>query len=183
VASLYSQLEQLDPQAAQRINPNDTQRLLRALEVYYLSGKPLSQAQEEAWRPGLINCQTLPLAILPEERKVLHERIDNRFVQMLEAGFISEVTNLRQRFPQLSATHNAMRSVGYRQVWEYLDGKCDYATLIATGQAASRQLAKRQITWLRSMPIIAMASSTLTSYELLPKIRAHIDSFLSGESV
>ena len=146
---LHRRLAELDPVAARRIHPNDPQRLIRALEVYELSGKTLTEltAQQE---PGLA-LPSFQFAVAPADRKVLHQRIRQRFVTMLERGFIDEVDAFRAR-GDLHLDLPSMRCVGYRQVWQYLDGAFDYATMLDKGVAATRQLAKRQLTWLRSWP-------------------------------
>lgn len=146
---LHERLAALDPVAAARIHPNDPQRLIRALEVYELSGKTITEltAQQE---PGLA-IPSYQFAVAPDDRKVLHQRIQQRFITMLESGFIEEVAALRAR-GDLHLDMPSMRCVGYRQVWQYLDGDFDYQTMIEKGVAATRQLAKRQLTWLRSWP-------------------------------
>jgi tRNA dimethylallyltransferase len=146
--ALHARLARLDPPAAARIGPNDAQRLQRALEVIELSGRPLSELQRgghgEAfpWR-------VLKLALLPGERRSLHTRIAERFDAMLAAGFLDEVRALRAR-GDLHAELPAIRAVGYRQGWEYLDGATDAAGFRDRAIFATRQLAKRQITWLRA---------------------------------
>lgn len=154
-AALHAELAQVDPAAAARIHATDAQRIQRALEVYRLSGKPISAWQREAQRTRL-PLKILKLALSPPQRAVLHERIERRFDAMLDAGFLDEVRVLRA-LPELAAHPRpldlpALRAVGYRQAWEYLDGDCDAATFRERAIAATRQLAKRQITWLRSMP-------------------------------
>ncbi|WP_067586232.1 tRNA (adenosine(37)-N6)-dimethylallyltransferase MiaA [Endozoicomonas ascidiicola] len=149
-AFLHQQLVEVDPKAAQRIKPTDTQRLQRALEVYQLTGKPLSQWHQEQ------DEQKLPwditsLALAPEDRAVLHERIALRFRLMLENGFLDEAKALYAR-GDLSVNMPAVRSVGYRQVWSYLDGELSYEEMVERGIIATRQLAKRQLTWLRGWP-------------------------------
>ncbi|HEY1059983.1 MAG TPA: tRNA (adenosine(37)-N6)-dimethylallyltransferase MiaA [Limnobacter sp.] len=145
---VHAELAKVDPITAARLKPNDSQRLQRAMEVYLLTGQPLSafHKRDQAQRLSLPT-----LAIEPGDRAVLHTRIAERFVQMLNSGFIDEVVSLRQRYV-LNTTMPSMRCVGYRQVWEYLDGEVDHSTMVDKGVAATRQLAKRQITWLRSMP-------------------------------
>lgn len=152
-AALHEQLQKVDPVAAARIHPNDPQRLLRALEVYEASGRPLSELQAEGQQaPGDdLPCQLLFFGMLPVDRARLHEQIAQRFHAMLAAGFVDEVVTLRKRgdlHPELPS----MRSVGYRQVWEYLEGRYDHATMVERAIAATRQLAKRQLTWLRGWP-------------------------------
>jgi tRNA dimethylallyltransferase len=149
-SAVHRRLQEVDPVAARRIHPNDPQRLQRALEVYEISGRPLSELHLEkpAGDAPDLPCKLIFLAMLPE-RAALHDAIARRFHMMLKEGFIDEVSSLRARM-DLNVDMPAMRSVGYRQVWEYLDGKCDYATMIDKAIAATRQLAKRQYTWLRS---------------------------------
>ncbi|MYL22698.1 tRNA (adenosine(37)-N6)-dimethylallyltransferase MiaA [Halomonas alkaliantarctica] len=147
LSALHRTLCEVDPQAGQRIHPNDPQRTLRALEVYYASGRPMSElwAEQEA---TLFPWRVVSIALAPEDRKVLHQRIAQRFALMLEEGLIDEVAALKQR-EDLHLNLPAMKSVGYRQVWEYLDGELDRAALVERGVIATRQLAKRQLTWLR----------------------------------
>jgi len=151
-SAVHRRLQEVDPVAAQRIHPNDPQRLQRALEVYEVSGRAMSElhAEKPAGDAPDLPCKLIFLAMLPE-RAPLHEAIAQRFHAMLAAGFVDEVCTLRER-GDLHVDLPALRSVGYRQVWEYLDKKYDYATMIDKGIAATRQLAKRQYTWLRSWP-------------------------------
>ncbi len=147
--ALHAELARIDPQAARRLNPNDAQRIQRALEIVRLSGEPLAAAyaKKDEWPlPFRLVCA----ALVPAQRELLHERIAARFDAMLAAGLIEEVIALRQRY-RLSAALPAMRCLGYRQVWEHLEGRTDRAALRDKGIAATRQLAKRQITWLRSL--------------------------------
>ena len=145
--ALHEQLRQVDPAAAERINPNDSQRIQRALEVYRLSGRPLSAWQADTTTADEIGFRKLALRVEP--RSVLHERIARRLEHMLDAGFVNEVRRLMQR-PGLHGDSPAMRSVGYRQFWAHLAGECSFAEAHSRALAATRQLAKRQITWLRS---------------------------------
>ncbi|WP_026376689.1 tRNA (adenosine(37)-N6)-dimethylallyltransferase MiaA [Aestuariibacter salexigens] len=147
--ALHQQLADVDPQAAQRIHQNDPQRILRALEVYRVSGKPISEWQQQ--NSGAAPYTFHQFALAPQDRAVLHERIALRFDQMLENGLIEEVQRLRAR-GDLHLDLPSMRSVGYRQVWQYLDGELDYAEMRERGIIATRQLAKRQLTWLRGWP-------------------------------
>ena len=147
--ALYAELQRVDPVTAERLNPNDQQRISRAVEVFRVSGKPLSSFHtEEADKPS----RPLPplISLEPSDRAWLHQRIENRFMQMLEQGLVTEVRNLGNR-GDLTADMPSMRCVGYRQTWECLV-EDDLFTLPERGMAATRQLAKRQITWLRSMP-------------------------------
>ena len=149
-AALHARLARVDPVAARRIHPNDPQRVQRALEVYELSGRPLSAhfGKQDAKASQV---PLLKLALLPRDRKLLYARIERRFDEMLEGGLVAEVERLFAR-GDLHARLPAMRAVGYRQVWQYLSGDGDYAQMRARGVAATRQYAKRQLTWLRSEP-------------------------------
>ncbi len=145
--AMHRQLADVDAKAARRINPNDSQRIQRALEVYRRSGKPLSDWQSAD--DAVAAHRYVKYALVPEPRAALHARIERRLDGMLDAGFIDEVRGLRAR-AELTAEHPSMRSVGYRQIWRYLDGEYDRATARNRSLAATRQLAKRQLTWLRS---------------------------------
>ncbi len=145
-AALHRRLAAVDPQAAARIHPNDPQRIQRALEVYQLTGKPLSAW----WRTttGELSFRPVKVVLAPQDRAQLHRRIECRFHGMLEAGLIAEVEALYRR-GDLHPDLPAIRSVGYRQVWAWLAGEYDYATMIEKAIVATRRLAKRQLTWLR----------------------------------
>ena len=156
--ALHARLAEHDPLTAARLAPNDAQRIQRALEVWMLTGRPLSALLAQAndnrdtdAPPGLPGLHFVPISLEPSERAVLHERIARRFHAMLAGGLIDEVTRLRAR-GDLHAGMPSMRCVGYRQVWEYLDGADDFATMRDKGVFATRQLCKRQLTWLRSLP-------------------------------
>lgn len=147
--ALHAELAEADPITAARIHPNHSQRISRALEVYRLSGKPMSH-----WQAGAAPAFSEPylaIAVCPKERAVLHDRIARRLDIMFEQGFLDEVRLLRER-ADLHADLPAIRAVGYRQLWEYLDGTSDWKTACDRALAASRQLAKRQLTWLRKWP-------------------------------
>ncbi|MXV05936.1 tRNA (adenosine(37)-N6)-dimethylallyltransferase MiaA [Xanthomonas sp. LMG 9002] len=151
-AALHAELQRIDPLAAQRIRPGDAQRIQRALEVYRLSGRPISAWQADPGPPRL-PLRVLKLVLAPADRAVLHGRIEARFDAMLGQGFLDEVRALRT-LPGMQAVAQplelpAVRAVGYRQAWEYLDGVGDAADFRARAIAATRQLAKRQLTWLR----------------------------------
>ncbi len=149
--ALHAKLAGLDPETAARLKPNDAQRIQRALEIIALTGKPMSALLAQQPRTAL-PFNLLSIALEPSDRSVLHARIAQRFDAMLASeGLISEVMALRQR-GDLHLGLPSMRCVGYRQAWEYLDGQYDKAALRDKGIAATRQLAKRQLTWLRSMP-------------------------------
>jgi tRNA dimethylallyltransferase len=147
--ALHRELEKVDPAAAARIHPNHSQRLGRALEVYRVTGKPLSALQGAA-EPVLAEA-TLCVALAPAERRLLHERIDARFDALMARGFLAEVERLHAR-GDLHRDLPALRAVGYRQLWEYLEGEGSLGEAVARGKAATRQLAKRQFTWLRKWP-------------------------------
>jgi tRNA dimethylallyltransferase len=146
--AMHQRLAGRDPVAAERIKPNDAQRIQRALEVIALTGQTLT-AQQQGGRGQPFPWRVLKLALLPEDRAPLHARIAQRFDAMLQGGLLNEVQALRQR-GDLQPDLPAIRAVGYRQTWEHLDGLYDVATLRDRGIFATRQLAKRQITWLRS---------------------------------
>ena len=143
---LHQELSKIDPISAQRINPNDSQRINRALEVFYLTGKTLTQLT--AQKGEALPYDILQFAIAPEQREVLHLRIEQRFHKMIELGFQQEVEKLYRR-PDLNENLPSIRCVGYRQMWEYLRGNYDHDEMVFRGICATRQLAKRQITWLR----------------------------------
>ncbi len=147
-AVLHAELACVDPTAAARINVNDPQRIQRALEVFYLTGQPLSELQNAgAVQP--LPYRLIKLAITPSNRALLHARIAQRFHDMLALGFVKEVAGLRAR-GNLTITHGSMRSVGYRQLWGYLEGACNLETAVQRGIVATRRFAKRQLTWLRA---------------------------------
>lgn len=148
IEGLYRRLCEVDAATAARLKPGDSQRIERALEVFLLTGRPLSDhlAVQTAYRVPL---RLHTLVLFPQRRELLHEAIAQRFRLMLEQGFIEEVGRLKAEYPSLTAEHNSMRCVGYRQAWDYLDGACAYDAFVDAGIAATRQLAKRQLTWLR----------------------------------
>ncbi len=145
--ALHDGLYEIDPEAAARIARGDTQRITRALEVWRLTGKSLSQWHKDQ-PPKAATWPSLQLVISPVDRSILHQRIEQRFIHMLDHGFIDEVKSLKAD-PRIQANMTSMRSVGYRQVWQYLDDEYDHKTMIHKGVVATRQLAKRQLTWLR----------------------------------
>ena len=147
--ALHARLAQRDPATAARLHPNDAQRIQRALEILERSGRPASGHAPPAG--GALDGPVVKLALNPPERRVLHERIAARFGQMMRDGFLDEVARLRAR-GDLSPDLPSMRAVGYRQLWAHLDGAYDLATAEARGVAATRQFAKRQLTWLRAEP-------------------------------
>ena len=147
--ALHGRLRDIDPEAAERINPNDSQRIQRALEVFIASGKPLSQWQLQARDDAQNDVRFIKIALQPATRELLHARIEERLNLMLNNGFIEEVKELYQ-LPGLTAKSPSMRSVGYRQIWQHLDGETTLDEAGTKALFATRQLAKRQITWLRS---------------------------------
>jgi tRNA dimethylallyltransferase len=153
--ALHAMLAEVDPITAARLAPNDAQRIQRALEIHRLSGQPMSallarQADARTFT-GAADARYRVIALEPSDRAVLHARIADRYDAMLKGGLIEEVERLRAR-GDLHLGLPSIRCVGYRQVWEYLDGDCDFATMRERGIAATRQLCKRQLTWLRSTP-------------------------------
>ena len=159
IQHLHRQLAQVDAGTAARLAPNDTQRIQRALEIYRLTGQPMSallnkkplSPGERGWGEGALPYRILPIALVPSDRAVLHQRIATRFAAMLKLGLVDELRGLRKKYP-LQQNMTSMRCVGYRQTWQYLEGEISEAELLDKGLAATRQLAKRQLTWLRSMP-------------------------------
>jgi len=146
--AVHNELAAVDPVAADRINPNDSQRLQRALEVYRSSGKTLTDWQRET-RPPAGDTEYLKIGLQIEPRELLHRRIAQRLDRMVEDGFVEELRELKRR-PGLTEFSSSMRSVGYRQFWQYLEGRCSLAEASDKALFATRQLAKRQFTWLRS---------------------------------
>jgi len=150
--ALHAELESVDPRSARRIAPRDSQRIQRALEVWRLTGRPLSALQGAARQE--LPFRLKAFALLPSDRGALHARIAQRFDAMLAAGLVDEVRGLRKRY-RLSPAMPSMRAVGYRQVWDHLEGAVDETTMKTRAVAATRQLAKRQLTWLRSFSGLA----------------------------
>ena len=146
---MHEQLAQVDPISAERIHPNDPQRLIRALEVFRLTGNTLTQLTQT--KGNKLDGDILQFAITPKERSTLHERIELRYQQMIAQGFEQEVIELKKR-DDLHENLPSIRCVGYRQMWQYLNGEYDHKEMIFKGVCATRQLAKRQLTWLRSWP-------------------------------
>jgi tRNA dimethylallyltransferase len=147
--AVHARLARVDPATAARLEPGDAQRIQRALEVYYVTNKPLSELLK---KPRYVYFPYSPIrvSLVPGEREVLHARIAQRFEVMLEAGLVTELKALREEYA-LDAGMPSMRCVGYRQAWDHLEGRIDAAALREQGVAATRQLAKRQLTWLRAM--------------------------------
>ena len=150
--ALHAELARVDPQTAARLKPNDAQRIQRALEVFRLSGEPMSQLLGRG-KGSALPFRLIELALVPSDRAVLHRRIEARFDAMLERGLVEEVRTLRKRYA-LQPNLPSMRCVGYRQAWQFLEGEIDRDELRNRGIFATRQLAKRQLTWLRATPWI-----------------------------
>ncbi|MFZ1851047.1 MAG: tRNA (adenosine(37)-N6)-dimethylallyltransferase MiaA [Nitrosomonas sp.] len=152
---MHQKLSQIDAETAKRIKPTDSQRIQRALEIFLLTRKPMSElihsSSNSAQLPVDFPYHAIQIALVPNDRSQLHQRIASRFMTMLDQGLIDEVTSLRQRFPELDAHYPSMRCVGYRQSWLYLLNQINDKELWDMGIAATRQLAKRQLTWLRSL--------------------------------
>ncbi len=175
-AKLHGELARIDPAAAARIHPNDPQRIQRALEVYRLTGVPLSElCAQGRGEPPPFNIVRLVLA--PGDRQVLHGLIRRRFLAMLEQGFVDEVRALYRR-GDLRADLPAIRAVGYRQVWAWLDGEGDYAEMVERGVISTRQFAKRQFTWLRREELAGRFVSE--DADVLAKMLKKIGESLSG---
>jgi tRNA dimethylallyltransferase len=147
--AVHARLARVDPETAARLEPGDAQRIQRALEVYYVTNKPLSELLK---KPRYVYFPYSPIrvSLVPGDREVLHARIAQRFEEMIDAGLVAELKALREEYA-LDAGMPSMRCVGYRQAWDYLEGRIDAAALREQGTAATRQLAKRQLTWLRAM--------------------------------
>ena len=147
--ALHAELRRVDPDAAARIHPNDPQRIQRALEVHRLTGRPISALQRD--RPVPLAGTRAGCFVISPPRQDLHTRIARRFEQMMAAGFLDEVRHLRAR-SDLTADKPALRAVGYRQLWQHLDGEVGLEEAVRNGIVATRRLAKRQMTWLRALP-------------------------------
>ena len=146
--AMHARLSQLDPASGERLGPNDQQRIQRALEVFLMTGRSIDSHWQEQ-KTLELPWKIIPIALMPEDRAQLHQRIEQRFNLMLEQGFEAEVVKLRER-GDLNLNLPSMRCVGYRQMWQYLDGELDWQEMHHKGVVATRQLAKRQMTWLRS---------------------------------
>ncbi len=169
IEHLHSKLAEVDTETAARLKPTDTQRIQRAMEIFRITGRPMSALIKNPKgvlpyaptdtrivgahgnTPHTLPYRIIPIALVPGDRTVLHQRIATRFKQMLEQGLVDELHSLRSKYP-LHPDMTAMRCVGYRQAWQFMEGEISETQLLETGIAATRQLAKRQLTWLRSMP-------------------------------
>jgi len=169
--AMHARLIEVDAESASRIHPNDPQRIQRALEVYQLTGRCISE-HYRTQKKNFFPYRLVKIAISPRQRTVLHQRIEQRFHLMLKQGFIDEVKRLFQR-DDLNAELPSMRAVGYRQAWAYLCGECDCQTMAQRSIIATRQLAKRQLTWLRAEQDIRwLETSCMNEYQALLKLLA-----------
>lgn len=150
IGHLHRQLAEVDAETAARLHPTDTQRIQRAMEIYRITGQPMSAMIGQQGNTEL-PYRITSIALIPSDRAQLHARIATRFKAMLEQGLLGELRALREKYP-LHPNMTSMRCVGYRQAWQFMDGDINEEQLLETGLAATRQLAKRQLTWLRSMP-------------------------------
>ncbi len=171
---LHARLTQVDPITAARLQINDSQRIQRALEIYLLTGQAMSTLIAQQVRAAA-PFELLPISLEPSNRSVLHQRIEKRFDLMLEQGFLDEVRQLKLR-PELNAELPSIRCVGYRQAWDYLDGSTSYQEMRERGIIATRQLAKRQLTWCRSIPerIIIDCNQSNVSQQVLDQVKGHL---------
>jgi tRNA dimethylallyltransferase len=176
--ALHSELARFDPEAAARIEPADAQRIQRALEVFRHSGRTLTDLQREA-SSAPAPFETQAIALEPSDRAVLHQRIEARFRGMLAAGLVDELDALRKRY-SLSADMPSMRTVGYRQAWDVLEGTAAREKLEARGIAATRQLAKRQLTWQRALQDVERLDCL--QEDLAGAVAARVEPFLAGYS-
>jgi tRNA dimethylallyltransferase len=166
IKHLHKQLAMVDAETAARLKQTDTQRVQRAMEIYRITGQPMSalinkslsrergersEGGAAGWGEGELPYRVIPIALVPSDRAQLHARIATRFSAMLEQGLVDELRGLRKKYP-LQPNMTSMRCVGYRQAWQFMEGEINEAQLLETGIAATRQFAKRQLTWLRSMP-------------------------------
>ncbi|MEN9422673.1 MAG: tRNA ((37)-N6)-dimethylallyltransferase MiaA [Pseudomonadota bacterium] len=173
--ALHDRLAAIDPVAAQRIHPNDPQRLQRALEVFELTGTPLTTLQQAAWHDAC-PYQLFKIALIPENRAWLHERLAQRFEQMLQQGVVDEVQKLLVR-GDLDTHLPAIRAVGYRQIWDYLINEIDYNQMRDRAIVATRQLAKRQMTWLRSEKDVSLYNPQALN---LSSVISNVSTFIGG---
>ena len=172
---LYEKLKSVDKETAEKLNPNDAQRISRALEVFYSSGKSLS-SYHQSKNKDVFPFSVCKLGLMPSNRKILHQRIEFRVHEMIEAGLFEEVRSLLQKYPTLQSHMPSMRSVGYRQTLEYLNGSIEEKECIDKIIFATRQLAKRQMTWMRSMENLNLfdCSNDFISKEVIAFVKARL---------
>ncbi|MFQ6334965.1 tRNA (adenosine(37)-N6)-dimethylallyltransferase MiaA [Methylophilus sp. 3sh_L] len=173
--AMHAQLASIDPSVAAKIHTTDSHRIERALEVYRISGQPMSVLRAQSEKVSL-PFDILKIALMPSDRSVLHQRIAERFQLMLKQGLIEEVKNLLQTYPQLTEDTPSMRCVGYRQVLQHLNNNIDLPTLAEHGVYATRQLAKRQLTWLRGMDDVEVLDCLSQDWinQMLTKMNSHL---------
>jgi len=176
--ALHAELARLDPETAARLKPNDSQRIQRALELCLTTGGPMSALLNQASTTQEKTGNWLEFALFPEDRAWLHRRINQRFARMLEMGLVEELQALRHRY-SLHPALPAMRCVGYRQAWRHLEGEIDATALYEQGAAATRQLAKRQLTWLRSWQ--GAQRLECAASDLFDRVATQVDAALKGE--
>lgn len=176
-ATLHTELAKIDPISAARINPSDSQRINRALEVFYITGKSLTELTEE--KGEALPYDFVQFAIAPKDRHILHDRIEQRFHKMIELGFQAEVEKLYAR-GDLNINLPSIRCVGYRQMWEYLQDDYDHEEMIFRGICATRQLAKRQLTWLRGWKTPIQWLDSLQPQQAKETLLRHLDSYQKG---
>ena len=176
-AALHTELAKIDPISATRINPSDSQRINRALEVFYITGKSLTELTEE--KGEALPHDFVQFAIAPQDRHILHDRIEQRFHKMIELGFQAEVEKLYSR-GDLNINLPSIRCVGYRQMWEYLQGDYDHEEMIFRGICATRQLAKRQLTWLRGWKTPIQWLDSLQPQQAKETVLRQLDSYQKG---
>ena len=176
-AALHTELAKIDPISAARINPSDSQRINRALEVFYITEKSLTELTEE--KGEALPYDFVQFAIAPKDRHILHDRIEQRFHKMIELGFQAEVEKLYVR-DDLNINLPSIRCVGYRQMWEYLQGDYDHEEMIFRGICATRQLAKRQLTWLRGWKTPIQWLDSLQPQQANETILRHLDFYQKG---
>jgi len=171
--AVHARLAGVDPETARRLDPNDAQRIQRALEIYHITGKTLGELLR---KPRYVYFPYTPIriALIPSDRARLHEEIEKRFDHMLAAGLVAEVERLRNEYG-LDATMPSMRCVGYRQAWQFLEGRLGEEALRSEGIAATRQLAKRQLTWLRAMSDVMVFDS------LEPDVAGRVFEYVQGQ--
>jgi tRNA dimethylallyltransferase len=178
--AVHARLKKVDPETAARLEPTDAQRVQRALEVYYLTEKPMSEILKKP-KYVYFPYTAIKMSLVPGDRAQLHARIEERFDAMLEAGLVQELEKLREEFP-LETTMPSMRCVGYRQAWDFLNGRIGQAELRSQGIAATRQLAKRQLTWLRSMQDLTEFDALAENLDemVLEYVRRELEALYAG---
>jgi tRNA dimethylallyltransferase len=176
LGEMYKKLSEIDPIIVKKIKGTDKQRIMRALEVYYISGKPISFYHKPKTKPD-INYKLHKIALIPSDRVLLNNRIETRVKDMLKNGFIEEVESLLKNNPRLDLTYPALRSVGYKQVYEHIMGLISFDDLTENIVIATRQLAKRQMTWIRSMENLLIIDPFDKSFDI--KIIKSVKKFLA----